>query len=117
MRTHQRPCAALLTLLVALATVADVVPLVGENRVIAKLGLELLTKGPHKVGLRALIDVCGLTGKTIDEATARAAAKAAMQAATPLSQNGYKTQLFQTAIYRTILLAAGQMQRDPSSIG
>ena len=58
-----------------------------------------------------------LTGKTIDEATARAAAKAAMQAATPLSQNGYKTQLFQTAIYRTILLAAGQMQRDPSSIG
>ena len=58
-----------------------------------------------------------LTGKTIDEAIARAAAKAAMQPATPLSQNGYKTQLFQTAIYRTILLAAGQMQRDPSSIG
>src|ERR1700761_2048038 len=58
-----------------------------------------------------------LTGKTIDEAPARAAAKAAMQAATPLSHNGYKTQLFQTAIYRTILLAAGQMQRDPSSIG
>jgi xanthine dehydrogenase YagS FAD-binding subunit len=58
-----------------------------------------------------------LTGKTIDETTARAAAKAAMQSATPLSQNGYKTQLFQTAIYRTILLAAGQMQRDPSAIG
>src|SRR4051795_9303186 len=50
----------------AIGTLADVVPLVGENRVIAKLGLELLTKGPHKVGLRALIDVCGLTGKTID---------------------------------------------------
>ena len=58
-----------------------------------------------------------LTGKTINEATARAARKAAMQSATPLSQNGYKTQLFQTAIYRTILLAAGQMQRDPSAIG
>jgi single-stranded-DNA-specific exonuclease len=50
----------------AIGTLADVVPLVGENRVIAKLGLELLTRGPHKVGLRALIDVCGLTGKTID---------------------------------------------------
>src|SRR6195256_3762411 len=50
----------------AIGTLADVVPLVGENRVIAKLGLEMLTKGPHKVGLRALIDVCGLTGKTID---------------------------------------------------
>jgi len=58
-----------------------------------------------------------LIGKTIDEAIARAAGKAAMQSATPLSQNGYKTQLFQTAIYRTVLLAAGHMQRDPSSIG
>ena len=58
-----------------------------------------------------------LTGKTIDEATARAAASAAMQGATPLSQNGFKMQLFQTAIYRTVLLAAGQMPRDPSSIG
>jgi single-stranded-DNA-specific exonuclease len=50
----------------AIGTLADVVPLVGENRVIAKLGLELLTKGPHKVGLRSLLDVSGLTGKTID---------------------------------------------------
>jgi len=58
-----------------------------------------------------------LIGKTIDEATARAAGKAAMLYATPLSQNGYKTQLFETAIYRTVLLAAGQMQRDPSSVG
>ena len=50
----------------AIGTLADVVPLVGENRVIAKLGLDLLTKGPHKVGLRALLDVSGLTGKAID---------------------------------------------------
>src|SRR3989441_3577973 len=50
----------------AIGTLADVVPLVGENRVIAKLGLDLLTKGPHKVGLRALLDVSGLSGKTID---------------------------------------------------
>jgi xanthine dehydrogenase YagS FAD-binding subunit len=58
-----------------------------------------------------------LLGATINETTARAAAKAAMQGATPLSQNGYKVQLFQTAIYRTILLAAGQMDRDPSAAG
>jgi xanthine dehydrogenase YagS FAD-binding subunit len=58
-----------------------------------------------------------LTGKTIDEATARAAGKAAVQNATPLSKNAYKTQLFETAVYRTILLAAGQMDRDPSAIG
>ncbi len=58
-----------------------------------------------------------LAGKAIDEPLARAAGKAAVAGATPLSQNGYKTQLFQTAIYRTILLAAGQMDRDPSAIG
>jgi single-stranded-DNA-specific exonuclease len=50
----------------AIGTLADVVPLTGENRVIAKLGLEMLSKGPHKIGLRSLLDVCGLTGKEID---------------------------------------------------
>ena len=50
----------------AIGTLADVVPLVGENRVIAKLGLESLSKGRHTVGLRALLDAAGLTGKTID---------------------------------------------------
>jgi single-stranded-DNA-specific exonuclease len=50
----------------AIGTLADVVPLVGENRVIAKVGLDLLSQGPHKVGLRSLLDICGLSGKTID---------------------------------------------------
>jgi single-stranded-DNA-specific exonuclease len=50
----------------AIGTLADVVPLVGENRVIARLGLQSLSQGPHTVGLRALLDCCGLTGKTID---------------------------------------------------
>jgi single-stranded-DNA-specific exonuclease len=50
----------------SIGTLADVVPLVGENRVIAKLGLQMLTKGPHKVGLRALLEAAGLHGKTID---------------------------------------------------
>jgi len=50
----------------AIGTLADVVPLTGENRIIAKLGLGMLSKGPHKVGLRALLDVCGLSGREID---------------------------------------------------
>jgi single-stranded-DNA-specific exonuclease len=50
----------------SIGTLADVVPLVGENRVIAKIGLDLLSRGPHKIGLRALLDVAGLTGKTLD---------------------------------------------------
>jgi single-stranded-DNA-specific exonuclease len=50
----------------AIGTLADVVPLVGENRVIAKVGLDLLSRGPHKVGLRALLEASGLSGKSID---------------------------------------------------
>ncbi len=58
-----------------------------------------------------------LTGKRITEQTARAAGQAAMTGAMPLSMNAYKVQLFPVAIYRTILLAAGQMGRDPSAAG
>jgi single-stranded-DNA-specific exonuclease len=50
----------------AIGTLADVVPLTGENRIIAKLGLGMLSTGPHKIGLRSLLDACGLTGKEID---------------------------------------------------
>lgn len=49
---------------VALGTIADVVPLVGENRVLARLGLERLNRS-QRIGLRSLIDVAGLTGRTI----------------------------------------------------
>jgi len=45
--------------LVAVATVADVVPLTGENRVIVKYGLEGLDR-VHNPGLRALLEVSGL---------------------------------------------------------
>ncbi|MEO8078288.1 MAG: DHHA1 domain-containing protein, partial [Acidobacteriota bacterium] len=50
----------------AIGTLADVVPLVGENRVIARLGLASLSKGPHTIGLRSLLEASGLSGKTID---------------------------------------------------
>src|SRR3954470_22045168 len=50
----------------AIGTLADVVPLVGENRVIASLGLASLSRGPHTIGLRSLLDASGLSGKTID---------------------------------------------------
>ncbi len=45
--------------LVAVATVADVVPLLGENRVIVKFGLEGLHR-VHNPGLRALLEVSGM---------------------------------------------------------
>ena len=49
---------------VALATVADVVPLVGENRVLVRHGLKVLQQS-RWAGLRALIAAAGLEGKEI----------------------------------------------------
>jgi len=47
--------------MVAIATIADAVPLTGENRIIAKLGLEGLRR-PVNGGLKALIQVAQLGG-------------------------------------------------------
>lgn len=47
--------------IVAIATVADVVPLTGENRIIVKRGLAGLDN-VRNPGLRALLDVAGLKG-------------------------------------------------------
>jgi len=45
--------------MVAIATIADAVPLVDENRIMAKLGLEGLRR-PVSAGLKALLEVSGL---------------------------------------------------------
>lgn len=49
----------------ALGTIADIVPLLGENRLIVKRGLENLRRS-NSVGLRALIESSGLADKNID---------------------------------------------------
>lgn len=62
LRTHLVDMLAL----AALGTVADVVPLTGENRAIARFGLSRAHSTPI-VGLRALVDAAGLSGNNIDE--------------------------------------------------
>ncbi len=51
--------------LVALGTIADVVPLIGENRTLVRAGLERLNRAP-RLGLRALIEAAGLHLGEID---------------------------------------------------
>jgi len=51
--------------LVALGTVADVVPLIDENRIIVKNGLKLINN-PSNFGVKALIEASGLIGKEIN---------------------------------------------------
>jgi single-stranded-DNA-specific exonuclease len=50
--------------LVALATIADVAPLRGENRLFARYGLKLMAESDH-AGIRSLIRASGLDGKPI----------------------------------------------------
>lgn len=49
---------------VALATVADVVPLTGENRILVRHGLKMLGESQW-TGLRALVSAAGLAGQPI----------------------------------------------------
>lgn len=45
--------------IVSLATICDVMPVLDENRIIVKNGLEIIGKG-NNIGMKALIEVCGL---------------------------------------------------------
>src|SRR5215203_6761681 len=61
---RRHPCDGDLDL-VALATVADMVPLVGENRRLVREGLRVLRDSP-RVGLRALMAVASVDPQTVD---------------------------------------------------
>jgi single-stranded-DNA-specific exonuclease len=54
--------------IVALATVADLVPLVGENRTLVRRGLRALA-GARRPGLRALMRVAGVDPQSVTETT------------------------------------------------
>jgi len=57
-RLHEKTLPSFLKLL-AIATIADAVPLTGENRVIAAIGLQELRK-PSQPGLRALMELAAI---------------------------------------------------------
>lgn len=50
---------------VAIGSAADIVPLINENRIFAHFGLKLM-ETTTKVGLRALLDYCGLANQKIN---------------------------------------------------
>ena len=50
--------------LCAISIAADIVPILGENRILAYHGLRQLNSSPS-VGVKALMEVCGLKGKEI----------------------------------------------------
>ena len=48
----------------AVSIAADIVPVTGENRILAYHGLKQLNQNPN-IGLKAIIDICGLNGRTL----------------------------------------------------
>ena len=55
--------------LVALGTIGDISPLVDENRIFAKVGLDLITEG-KRTGIKALKEVCNIENQIIDSSKA-----------------------------------------------
>ncbi len=55
--------------LVALGTIGDISPLIDENRILAKIGLDLITEG-RSVGIRALKELCGIDSQVVDSTKA-----------------------------------------------
>lgn len=51
--------------LCAVSIASDIVPVTGENRVMATFGLKQLNQNPSR-GLKGIIDICGLAGKEIN---------------------------------------------------
>ena len=49
----------------ALSIAADLVPIDGENRIMAFHGLKVLNQSPS-IGLKAIIEICGLTGRELN---------------------------------------------------
>lgn len=89
--------------LAALATVADVVPLTGENRVIVSLGLRRINEAPRP-GVEALIHAAGLDGKPIT------AMNVAFQLAPRLNASG---RLGDARRAMSLLIAENRLAADP----
>jgi single-stranded-DNA-specific exonuclease len=51
--------------LVALGTLADMVPLTNDNRILAKTGLDILGSNPRP-GMKALMEVCGINRRAVN---------------------------------------------------
>ena len=100
--------------LVAVGTIADVMPLVGENRYIIKHGLEKLHRSPRP-GLKALIEEAGLGDKKVTATNIGFTLAPRLNASGRLGQASMAAELLLTASPRTAASRAAdlcQLNRD-----
>lgn len=95
----------------ALGAIADVVPLVDENRVIARYGL-VRAKHSRFVGLRALVEASGLAGEDIDAMHVGFRLAPRLNAAGRMGHAREANELFTTADPARAAEIAGQLSRQ-----
>ena len=78
----------------------------GQSRVCEKASIVLGAAAP--VPHRAEEAEAAVVGERVSEKTAKAAGRAALAGAAPLTKNAYKVPLFETLVRRAILAVAGR---------
>jgi single-stranded-DNA-specific exonuclease len=104
--------------LVALATIADVVPLVGENRSLAIAGLRGLAR-TQKAGLRALMQVAGVDPAAVDSSACGFRLGPRINAAGRLGHPGAALELLLTddvEVARTLARELEELNRERQAV-
>lgn len=96
--------------LVALATIADAVPLLGENRVLTKYGLIVLGK-TKRPGLSGLIDVAGIDKRKINSETVSFYISPRINVAGRLSHADDAFHLLKSSSYKNALSLARNLDK------
>jgi single-stranded-DNA-specific exonuclease len=65
---HEEPSLLDYLDLVAVGTIADIVPLTGINRILVRAGLDQINTN-SRLGIRTLLDVCGIASGQVDSST------------------------------------------------
>lgn len=94
--------------IICIGTIADVVDLQGENRMIAKYGIESL-KNTQNVGLSALLDVAGIARETITAQSVAFGIAPRINATGRMDQTKKAVQLFTTEDEELCLLLAQEI--------
>ncbi len=97
--------------LVALGTVADIVPLLDENRIITRFGLEELTAG-RRPGVAALKEVAGLTGGSVSAGQVAFRLAPRINAAGRLGSADKAVELLTTRSYSRALSLARELDEE-----
>ncbi len=93
----------------ALATVCDIMELKDENRIIVKYGLEAMNATAN-VGLKALLDVCGLTGKNLGAYHAGFILGPCINSTGRLESAKRALDLFESVNYDDAVIIAGELR-------